>query len=964
MIAPVPVTADSPSAATSLMPAATAAPAASFGDLLMLQLVGAQAASAAPGRSAFPSTPSASIPATTSLPAGGKNHSAAPIATSKLPAGASGDKKAGEPAGQPSAVANLSGMPVVAATPPTLGSVWSTPAVNDGPNGRGSGRANEGTRPSEAMSQFASTASSDGLHRGDGSATPSANDAWPMPVSKKDALPVDLPGFPRTANQSSGSQNAAPMFAAPVSDGGLDVRSLYRSGQGSPTTSPASASTAASTPKTEDVSSAAKATTASSTVIRSSPAVYAEQSPAGTATTSPAAAPQGRTVAGATASRSTTSWFAELPSPLPGAVATTATTSDIAFPGVQTGHPAIAAPDTHRPASAAAASAMAQNELFPSLPSRTGSTAPASPGAGVRTVPPLRGPDENFRSTYSVDRDQPVAPPIASETQTPAAALANPRPAASQPSAPAGAAAPAIPQNEVLHPFLMRSGIAAPTGTPPTGAAPTNTAPISTAGAAAGASPIDTSDSAQKKATAAVSPAIPKLTVPTSAPAARIANPTADETASPSSTLTSQPASPGEEDAGTRTQPNVAAAPARPVASAPASLANPAPAKAEAGAGKPAPQLDSIPAASKAIAEATKPSSTSSEGRGPASNPAASPPTPDGTNPANPAPAPAAAPSAASGPTASVAIPDAEEANAADSEGTIQVDSPAPDPAQLNPVAPENVNGPGNVKAAAGNPKTGPESSAAAPARVSRKAGDSATQPSSSPAVADSSNQSQRPSSLTPADTTASQAQDKAQPPAAASSHTSQPAAAIVAQPVPLADGRQVPPHSDAGNNGNQAPAASGNIPPDADSVPTPVMVQSARVLERMGQTEMRVGMNTADFGNLELRASVGQDRVGASIATSHLDLRAAMMAEMPSLERSIEQHQLRLDHLDLGTNGGDGSHQRGASAQQQQSRSQSGAGAGFTTTSSSSGDALPPPEGPVPSYRSAPYSSGLNVHA
>jgi flagellar hook-length control protein FliK len=138
--------------------------------------------------------------------------------------------------------------------------------------------------------------------------------------------------------------------------------------------------------------------------------------------------------------------------------------------------------------------------------------------------------------------------------------------------------------------------------------------------------------------------------------------------------------------------------------------------------------------------------------------------------------------------------------------------------------------------------------------------------------------------------------------------------------------------------------------------------VQSARVLERMGQTEMRVGVNTADFGNLELRASVSQDRVGASIATAHADLRAAMMAEMTSLEHSMEQHQLRLDHLDLGAHGG--SQQRGGSAQQQQARSQSGGDAGLGTTSSLSGEAAASADRGAPSLGNAPHSSGLNVHA
>ena len=83
------------------------------------------------------------------------------------------------------------------------------------------------------------------------------------------------------------------------------------------------------------------------------------------------------------------------------------------------------------------------------------------------------------------------------------------------------------------------------------------------------------------------------------------------------------------------------------------------------------------------------------------------------------------------------------------------------------------------------------------------------------------------------------------------------------------------------------------------------MMVQNARLLERMGQTEMRVGVDTASFGNVELHATVNLDQVGARIATSHPELDAAMMAEMPSLQRAMEQHHLRLDSLDLNARAG-----------------------------------------------------------
>jgi flagellar hook-length control protein FliK len=95
-----------------------------------------------------------------------------------------------------------------------------------------------------------------------------------------------------------------------------------------------------------------------------------------------------------------------------------------------------------------------------------------------------------------------------------------------------------------------------------------------------------------------------------------------------------------------------------------------------------------------------------------------------------------------------------------------------------------------------------------------------------------------------------------------------------------------------------------------------PAVIQSARVLERMGQSEIRVGLNSDGFGSIELHARVSQDQVGASIATSHTELRAAMMAEMPSLKQAIAQHQLRLDGFNLdartGAQTGDTGHNGG----------------------------------------------------
>jgi flagellar hook-length control protein FliK len=74
----------------------------------------------------------------------------------------------------------------------------------------------------------------------------------------------------------------------------------------------------------------------------------------------------------------------------------------------------------------------------------------------------------------------------------------------------------------------------------------------------------------------------------------------------------------------------------------------------------------------------------------------------------------------------------------------------------------------------------------------------------------------------------------------------------------------------------------------------------------------MHVGIKTVDFGTIEVHTSLSQDRVGASLSTSHAELRSAMEAELPSLQQAISRHHLQLDAFDVashtGGQGGDSS--------------------------------------------------------
>jgi len=153
-------------------------------------------------------------------------------------------------------------------------------------------------------------------------------------------------------------------------------------------------------------------------------------------------------------------------------------------------------------------------------------------------------------------------------------------------------------------------------------------------------------------------------------------------------------------------------------------------------------------------------------------------------------------------------------------------------------------------------------------------------------------------------------------------------------------------------------PAASSS----AENTQTaPTVIQSAQVLERMGKSEIRLGLNSSNFGNIELHTSLNQDRVGATIATSHAELRTAMMAEMPTLEHAIAQHQMKLDSLQLDSRSSPPAGDRSASGGNQ---SGSRGGTPGAAISSEPSEDTAAQEVSLPQAGTALHSSALNVHA
>ena len=91
-------------------------------------------------------------------------------------------------------------------------------------------------------------------------------------------------------------------------------------------------------------------------------------------------------------------------------------------------------------------------------------------------------------------------------------------------------------------------------------------------------------------------------------------------------------------------------------------------------------------------------------------------------------------------------------------------------------------------------------------------------------------------------------------------------------------------------------PAPSSTAPP-----PTPAAaLHPAQVLERMDKAEIRIGLQTENFGAIRLHTTVAGEQVGAALSTSHLGLRDALLVEAPSLERAMARHSLHLDSVSV----------------------------------------------------------------
>ena len=64
--------------------------------------------------------------------------------------------------------------------------------------------------------------------------------------------------------------------------------------------------------------------------------------------------------------------------------------------------------------------------------------------------------------------------------------------------------------------------------------------------------------------------------------------------------------------------------------------------------------------------------------------------------------------------------------------------------------------------------------------------------------------------------------------------------------------------------------------------------INTASLIQKMSETEMRVGMHSAEFGDISIRTSVSQQLMTAQISVDHGDLGKAISAHIPAMEAKL----------------------------------------------------------------------------
>ena len=133
--------------------------------------------------------------------------------------------------------------------------------------------------------------------------------------------------------------------------------------------------------------------------------------------------------------------------------------------------------------------------------------------------------------------------------------------------------------------------------------------------------------------------------------------------------------------------------------------------------------------------------------------------------------------------------------------------------------------------------------------------------------------------------------------------------APVIAIAAPAVKETTQPPSPSTTKLGSSDPAAQPDlsVAPKTIELPaanTPGPVQQAQIINKAAQSEMRIGLNTSAFGNVEVRTVIRASDVGLVIGSEKGDLRSLLSNDMPGIANNLQHQNLRLTQVSFQQQG------------------------------------------------------------
>ena len=125
------------------------------------------------------------------------------------------------------------------------------------------------------------------------------------------------------------------------------------------------------------------------------------------------------------------------------------------------------------------------------------------------------------------------------------------------------------------------------------------------------------------------------------------------------------------------------------------------------------------------------------------------------------------------------------------------------------------------------------------------------------------------------------------------------------------------------------APTLASKIPEHTSNVSTALpqvspVINTAKLVQSMGQSEMRVGMRSTEFGNISISTSSTRDMISAQISLDHGELAKTLAASLPEMQTRLGTNQamdVRINMNGTGTMNGAGTSSSMSNGSADQSR-------------------------------------------